>query len=316
MAIRTFQPGDDVAQVSIYNEAAGELPKFKPATLDEVRRRCRSADFDPSARFYAVPDGVSGSRAVGYVAFQLNGRVSFPWCRKGYEDQAEPLFESMLQAMRERGMHQAFAAYRGDWPAQRDFFLAHGFRQTREMINYLMDLNQMPTPAARAGTAITSLTPDDVPVVAEMGAGVLRTTDPRQLEPLLFRNPYYPPDSLFALRKRSEGRPVAVGIVVTNPDYANPKQLDAGMPCFRLGAFGTEGMTLKRINGLFSFLTSNPNEAHPHALDLLSYACVAVEATNVETFAAQVPSDAEHLNRFYKHLFRRQGSFPIFEREL
>ena len=35
MTIRTFQPGDDVAQVGIYNEAAGDLPKFKPATLDE-----------------------------------------------------------------------------------------------------------------------------------------------------------------------------------------------------------------------------------------------------------------------------------------
>jgi hypothetical protein len=316
MTIRTFQPGDDVAQVSIYNEAAGELPKFKPATLDEVRRRCRSADFDPNARFYAIPDGASGGRAVGYAAFQHNGRVSFPWCRKGYEDQAKLLFEYMLQAMRARGLRHAFAAYRGDWPAQRDFFVAHGFRQSREMINYVMDLNEMPTPAARVGTAVTPLTSDDLPAVIEMGRGLLRITEPHQLESLLFRNPYYPPESLFALRSRTGGQPVAVGIVVTNPDYANPKQLDAGMPCFRLGAFGTEGMTLKRINGLFSFLTSNPHEAHPHALDLLTYASVAVEDTNVETFAAQAPSDAEHLTRFYKNLFRRQGSFPIFERDL
>jgi hypothetical protein len=316
MTIRGFQPGDDVAQVSIYNDAAGELPKFKPATVDEVRRRCRSADFDPNARFYAVPDGVAGNRPVGYVAFQHNGRVSFPWCRKGYEALAEPLFERMLQAMRERGLRPAFAAYRGDWPAQRDFFLKHGFRQTREMINYVMDLNEMPTPAARVGAAITPLTPDDVPAVVEMGAGVLRTSDPGQVEALLFRNPFFPPDSLFALRSRSGGHPIAVGIVVTNPDYANPRLLDGGMPCFRLGAFGSEGMTLKRINGLFSFLAADPREAHAYGLDLLSYACIAVESTNVETFAAQVPSDVEHLSRFYKSLFRRQGSFPIFEREL
>jgi hypothetical protein len=316
MTIRTFQPGDDVAQVSIYNEAAGALPKFKPATLDEVRRRCRSADFDTSARFYAVPDGGSGNRAVGYAAFQRNGRVSFPWCRKGYDDQAEPLFEVMLDAMRERGMRQAFAAYRGDWPAQREFFLVHGFRQSREMVNYVMDLNQMPTPGARLGTSVTPLTPDDVPAVIEMGKGVLRVTEPRQLEALLFRNPYFPPDSLFALRNRTGGQAIAVSIVVTNPDYANPKQLDAGMPCFRLGAFGTEGMTLKRINGLFSFLTSDPHEAHPYALDLLCHACVSVEHTDVDAFAAQAPSDAEYLSRFYKGLFRRQGSFPIFERDL
>src|SRR5262249_51646942 len=34
MTIRTFQPGDDAVQVSIYNEAAADLPKFKPATID------------------------------------------------------------------------------------------------------------------------------------------------------------------------------------------------------------------------------------------------------------------------------------------
>ena len=39
MKIRTYAPGDDGAQVSIYNEAAATLPKFKAATLDEVRRR-------------------------------------------------------------------------------------------------------------------------------------------------------------------------------------------------------------------------------------------------------------------------------------
>jgi hypothetical protein len=316
MTIRTFQPGDDIVQVSIYNEAAGELPKFKPATLDEVRRRCRSADFDPSARFYAVPDGVSGNRPVAYAAFQHNGRVGFPWCRKGHEDQAEPLLDFMLQVMRERGMKQAFAAYRGDWPAQRDFFRAKGFAQSREMINYVMDLNEMPTPGARVASAVTRLTPEDLPSVIEMGSGVLRTTDVRQLEALLFRNPFFPPESLFVLRSRTGSQPVALGIVVTNPSYANPKQLDAGMPCFRLGAFGTEGMTVKRINGLFSFLVADPREVSSYALDLLCYASVAVESTNVETFAAQAPSDADHLNRFYKSVFRRQGSFPVFEREL
>ena len=54
MEIRTFRPGDDAAQVSIYNEAAADLPKFKAATLDEVRRRSRAAEFDPSTRFVAV----------------------------------------------------------------------------------------------------------------------------------------------------------------------------------------------------------------------------------------------------------------------
>src|SRR5439155_5093241 len=107
---------------SIYNEASAALPKFKAATLDEVRRRCKAADFDPGTRFFAIEDGM----AVGYATFAANGRVSYPWCRKGQETQAEPLFAHVLQAMRGRGMTKAFAAYREDWTAQRDFFLAHG----------------------------------------------------------------------------------------------------------------------------------------------------------------------------------------------
>jgi hypothetical protein len=312
MTIRTFQPGDDVAQVSIYNEAAGELPRFKPATLDEVRRRCRDADFDPGTRFYAVADG----RPVAYATFQHNGRVSFPWCRKGHEAFAGPLLERVLEAMRQRDMHRAFAAYRGDWPAQRDFFLSNGFAQTREMVNYVLDLVEMPTPAARTGPGMSPLTPADLPAVLELGAGVLRVNDLARLEAVLFRNPYFGPESLFALRGRDGNRPVAVGLLVTQPDYANPKQVDASMPCFRLGAFGSEGLSVKRINGMFSFLAPNNPDLLPHALDLLSYATQKLETTDVETFAAQAPSDAPHLTRFYKSLFRRQGSFPVFERDL
>src|SRR5438876_94602 len=36
MSIRTYQPGYEIAQVGIYNEATAELPKFKPATLEDV----------------------------------------------------------------------------------------------------------------------------------------------------------------------------------------------------------------------------------------------------------------------------------------
>src|SRR5262245_59966211 len=142
MSIRTYQPGDETAQVGIYNEAAADLPKFKPATLDEVRRRCLAKDFDPGTRFYAV----EGKRPVAYATFQANGRVSFPWCRKGHETQAEPLLERVLGAMRSRRLTRAFAAYRADWPTVRDFFLAHDFAQAREMLNFVCDLIELPTP--------------------------------------------------------------------------------------------------------------------------------------------------------------------------
>jgi hypothetical protein len=183
------------------------------------------------------------------------------------------------------------------------------------MINHVLDLVDMPTPAARLSALITPLRPADLPAVARLGAGVLRVPE-AELEGHLFRNPYFPPDALFALRSKADDQPVAVGLVVTNQAYANPKQLDSGMPCYRLGAFGTEGMGVKRVKGLFSFVAADNRDLTPAALDLLGYATNRLQDTELETFAAQVPSDAEHLARFYKGLFRRQGSFPVFEREL
>jgi hypothetical protein len=311
MTIRTFQAGDEAAQVGIFNDAAADLPKFKPATLDELRRRLRAPDFDPSTRFFAL----AGGRPVGYASFHANGRLSYPWCRKGHEGLADPLLDAVLQAMKQRGLRRAFAAYRGDWPAQREFFLGHGFRPAREMLNFVLDLVQMPTPAARSATAITPLTPADLPAVQQLAPGVLGIEDPAALERYFFHNPYFPPESAFVLRSRG-GTPVAAGMLVVNPAYASPGQADPLMPCFRLGAFGTEGMQTKRLNGLVSFLTPDTREAKPFALDLLGHAAFKLRDTDVETFSAQVASDAEHLLRIYKQYFRRQGSFPIYEREL
>src|SRR5262245_15850458 len=103
MSIRTFIPGDEVAQVGIYTEAAAELPRFKPSTIDEVRRRLRGPDFDPDLRFFAFVN----DRAVGYTTCQANGRVSFPWCRRDHEALAEPLFEQALETLKQRGVTKA-----------------------------------------------------------------------------------------------------------------------------------------------------------------------------------------------------------------
>jgi hypothetical protein len=312
MTIRTFQAGDDVAQVSIYNEAAGALPRFKAATLDDVRRRCRAADFDPSQRFFALDRG----RPVGYATFHANGRVSYPWCRAGHEHLAEPLFEAVIEALRRRGLKKAFAAYRGDWPRQAEFFLAHGFHLAREMINYVIDMVELPTTSMRTSSPIAPLSREDVPGLLRLAPEVLRTDSAAELAKHWFENPYFPPESLFVLRSRTDGSPVAAGIVIDNPAYAHPRQVDAGMPCFRLGAFGTEGMQTKRINGLFSLLVRPDREAGGLALDLLGHAASRMQSTECETLAAQAPSDAPHLVRFYQQYFQRQGSFPVFERTL
>jgi hypothetical protein len=118
------------------------------------------------------------------------------------------------------------------------------------------------------------------------------------------------------MRGRSDGRPLAAALLVANPAYADPRQLDSAMPCFRLGAFGTEGLTTKRVNGLFSLLAADGRDVSPLGLDLLGHAALRLQDTEVESLAAQVGSDVPHLVRFYKQYFRRQGAFPIYERSL
>lgn len=309
--IRNYQPGDEAVQAEIYNEVAGALPKFKVATVDEVRRRCQAADFDPSTRFYAEENG----QIVGYATFQANGRVSFPWCRPGHESAAEPLYMHVEQALKERGVRAAIAAYRVDWSDQGKFFETHGYHLVREMINYVMELSNMPTRSDRPVSA-TAMRREDIPAVFALAPSVLRVTNVQDFEQHLFHNRYFPPEALFVLRNRKTGEPSAAGILVHGPNYADPTKVDSMMPCFRLGAFGSEGMTTKRINGLFSFLAPNEPELLAHAMSLLEFVAARLENLDMDTIAAQVPSDVPHLVRFYRQNFTRQGSFPIYEKAL
>jgi hypothetical protein len=312
--IRSYRPGDETAQAAIYNEAAARLSRFKPTTSEEVHRRCRDRSFDPETRLYAEADG----EPVGYVMFHANGRIGFPWCKKGHESAALPLFERAMQVMKTRGMRTAFAAYRADWTPVKDFFLANGFHLAREIVNFLLDQADMPTRPGRRANPLTPLRPTDVPAIFAMGAGVLQTRTVEELEQYLFHNPYFPPEAVYVTRSRDDDSPVAVGILVVNLTYADPTLVDANMPCFRLGAFGSEGMTTKRINGLFSFLTRDERNASALALDLMSHASFQLEEDGggSTTLAAQVPSDCSYLLRFYQSYFRKQGSFPIFARAL
>jgi hypothetical protein len=309
MTIRTFQPGDEAAQVRIYNEACGELPRFKPATLDEVRRRTAAAEFDPGTRFYALADG----ETVGYATFHANGRVSYPWCRKGHERWAEPLFDAILNAMRQRGHAGAFAAYRADWTGPLEFFRTHGFTKSRDMVNFVCDLPDVRAVASQPWEV--PVKPEDLPALARQAPQGLRTTTAAELQRYYFQNRYFPATSLFALRQGKDGTSPEIGLVIVNPAYAHPKQLDAAMPCFRLGAFGTEGMQTKRVNGLFSFLAAGP-DVESSGLELLSHAVARLRNAGVDCLAAQAPSDAPGLLHFYERHFQKQGSFPVLERAL
>jgi hypothetical protein len=313
MLIRTFRPGDEAVQAALYNEAAADLPKFKPATVAEVQRRTRAADFDPTMRFFAE----EGGRPVGYALFNANGRVSYPWCLKGHEHLAGPLFEQVLSAMRQRGFRSAFAAYRGDWSTVGEFFLAHGFHRTREMVNFVLEVMDLPTIPTRPSSVIGPLQPEDVPAIFALAPQVLRVRTPAELEQHLLHNPDFPPEAVWVLRSRGSQAPLAASVIITEPTYADPQMLDANMPCFRCGAFGTETMQVKRVKGLFSFLARADQNVGLFGVELLGRAALHLsDRDDIGALAAQVPSDAPHLLRVYQQLFRRQGAFPVFERQL
>ena len=123
----------------IYNLTAGSLPGFKPATAEEIVRRYARAEPDAGSRYYAVDRG----EIVGYAGFSLNGRISYPWCLPGADAAREPLLQTVLSAMKERNIPEAWAAYRADWSPVLGFLRGHGFLDKRQMINYVAEVSQL-----------------------------------------------------------------------------------------------------------------------------------------------------------------------------
>lgn len=313
MKIRHYQPGDETAQVAIFNAAAAGFPAFKPATLIEVQRRIRVRDFDARLRVYAV----EGEQVVGYGMMHKNGRVSYPWCLPGHEQNREALLDAMVAELRSRKIERAFAAYRGDWGPVSAFFVQQGFAVVREMINFYTPFHEMPTPSIVLSSTISPVEPTDVPQILTLAPEALRVSTAADLEQHLFKNPYFAPDDLFAVRSKVDRQVLAVGLFVREASYADPEAIDPQAPCFRLGAFGSEGMSTKRVNGLFSFLAKADRSLNSYGLELIGEAAGRVSDNDtMNGLAAQVPSDAPALVGFYQKFFRRQGSFPVHERRL
>jgi hypothetical protein len=310
--IRTFQPGDEIIQAGLFNVAAFTLPGFKPATADEVKRRTRSRGFDPTTRFFAEEN----SQIVGYCVLEPEqGRISYPWCKRGSEAIAPLLFDTALKSARERGMTKLFAAYRRDWDSVLQFFSDKGFVVAREMINYWTDPVDLPTRVSRTRLPIDRLQRDDVPAIASMGKGLIRLPL-EKLENYLFSNPYFPVEAFLVLRDRDGKTPIAVGVGLESSTYADVKKVDPLAPCFRLAAFGTEGLNTKRVNGLFSYLVADPANALTAGLALLAETSQEMTDATVIALAAQCPSDVPHLVGFYARYFKEHGRFPILEKQL
>jgi len=309
--IRTFRPGDEVIQAALYNVAANALAGFKPATGGEVKRRTRPRSFDPGARFFAE----AGGQVVGYCVLEPDqGRISFPWCKAGFESAASLLFDAALDAARVRGIPSLFAAYRHDWEPVLRFFADRGFVHARDMINYWSDPLDLPTRASRGKAPIDRLRREDVPAVGAMGRGMIRLPDDK-LEAYFFANTYISAEAFLVLRDRGDV-PIAVGIGLESGTYADVRKIDPFAPCFRLGAFGTEGLNTKRVNGLFSFIVADPANARTAGLALLSETSLEMTEDTVEALAAQCPSDVPHLAGFYARYFKEQGRFPVLEKRL
>ena len=71
------------------------------------------------------------------------------------------------------------------------------------------------------------------------------------------------------------------------------------------------------MNGLFSFVAKPDRSLSGYGLEMMGEAAGRVsDSDTAGGLAAQVASDAPALLDFYQKFFRRQGSFPVYERDL
>jgi hypothetical protein len=149
-----------------------------------------------------------------------------------------------------------------------------------------------------------------MPEALALGRGIFEE-DEDLLTRFFLNNAYFDPSALYVLRDGSR-RTLGLGLAIINPAYADPNKIDAAMPCFRLGAMGTEGERHKRVNGMFACVFSGPEAGEV----LLGEAVRRFEQAGLQHAAAQAASDQPALVSFYDRSFQRQGSFPILARRL
>jgi hypothetical protein len=307
MIIRAGQPADAVHEAAIYNAAAARLPGFRPVSADEVRKSVNGRG-EAGTRYFAEDAG----RVIGFAGFDPSGRVHYPWCLPGHEKLSHLLFGAVLRSLASRQVPRAYAAFRPDWSDQREFFEDHGFTRAREVVNFAQSIGDLPTMFQRPGLNVTLVKPDDLATIESIAPELLRLSGSRLAEYLL-RNPAFPADAIYVLRKK-DGQPLGVGVLIDSEAYAAVETLDPRAPVYWFGAFGTEGLPTKRVNGLFSFLAAYGKDAALIGQDLLWYGTSRMQSNTFETLAAQVSTDAPHLVAFYERYFQKVGSFTVYER--
>ena len=153
---------------------------------------------------------------------------------------------------------------------------------------------------------------DDLAQLAAVAPRFFSGIEPHSLEAFFWENPHYNfSESLFSLKERRTGRVLGACLLVISDRFADPGKIDAAMPCFRLGAFGTERERHKRVNGLFSCVFADEAEGE---LLLAAPDWERARRAGLTHVATQAPSDAVALCAFYDRIFQRQGAFPILSR--
>src|SRR5215469_13392834 len=212
MPIRSYQPGDEQAQASIYNAAAGVLPGFKPAKVEEISRRYQAADFDPESRFYAVENG----EIVGYAVFGENGRISYPWCLPDAENWREPLLDAVRAEMKKRRLPEAWAAYRIDWSSVLGFLQTQGFVEKSLMINYVAELSGLPRRSREpANRRVERLEREQLPALFALAPRLFSPADTQAIGQFFWNNAFYPfGENLFALKDSRSGEILGAYVLV------------------------------------------------------------------------------------------------------
>lgn len=307
MQIRDYQPGDETAQVAIYNAAASGFPAFKPASVEEVGRRYGNPNGEPRFRLYAVENG----QVVGYVAANANGRMSYPWCLPEWQSLREPLLLQLLKTLRAQGWRETYVAYRADWTPILNFMKHLGFEHRRDVVNYVAPVERLATAlAAQPRLKTMSFREKNVGRLAETGKGVLGSQDPQLLSAFYLQNPYLRAEDVFVAVQGDQE--TGFGVTIRNEAYADPTQINPQMPCFRLGAFGTETERHKRVQGMVSVLPGTTTIGAA----LLAEAVRRLQAAGIRQAAAKAPSDRPELIALYDRYFDRQGAFPILVKGL
>src|SRR5271166_2259650 len=224
MPIRSYQTGDEHAQSEIYNTVAGSLPGFKPSTAAEIARRYQGTDSDSGSRYFAVDDG----KVVGYAVGGPNGRISAPWCLPGAERYRDLLLQAVLNDMRNRGLTEAWAAYRGDWSSVLDLLHENDFRDKRTLINYVAEVSQLSAPEhLPANRVIEPLEQEDLSQLIALEPGLFADVDHHDLERFYWSNPFYRfSESLFASKDGQSNKILGAFLLVVSDGFADPTKID------------------------------------------------------------------------------------------